>query len=95
MGMLSFIKEAGEKLFGKGKTQAAMAEAQADPASAEKQKAGNDAAADAIMDYIGAQGLKATGLTVTFESSHRTGCGPQGRAPRAQGAEDDESVVQG
>jgi nucleoid-associated protein YgaU len=72
MGMLSFIKEAGEKLFGKGKTQAAMAEAQADPSSADKQKAANDAAADAIMAYIESQGLKATGLTVTFDGSTAT-----------------------
>jgi len=70
--MLSFIKEAGEKLFGKGKTQTAMAEAQADPSSADKQKAANDAAADAIMAYIESQGLKATGLTVTFDGSTAT-----------------------
>ena len=69
MGMLSFIKEAGEKLFGKGKAQEAMAQAQADPSSADKQKAANDAAADSILEYIKAQGLNATGLTVTFDGS--------------------------
>ena len=37
MGLLSFIKEAGEKLFSKGNAQTAMAQAQADPASAEKE----------------------------------------------------------
>lgn len=72
MGMLSFIKEAGEKLFGKGKAQETMAQAQADPSSAEKQKAANDAAADSIMAYIESQGLKATGLTVTFDGSTAT-----------------------
>ncbi len=72
MGMLSFIKEAGEKLFGKGKAQEAMTAAQADPSSADKQKAANDAAADAIMAYIESQGLKATGLTVTFDGSTAT-----------------------
>ena len=72
MGMLSFIKEAGEKLFGKGKAQETMAAAQADPSSADKQKAANDAAADAIMAYIESQGLKATGLTVTFDGSTAT-----------------------
>jgi nucleoid-associated protein YgaU len=72
MGMLSFIKEAGEKLFGKGKAQEAMAQAQADPSSADKQKAANDAAADSIMAYIESQGLKATGLTVTFDGSTAT-----------------------
>jgi nucleoid-associated protein YgaU len=71
MGMLSFIKEAGEKLFGKGKAQEAMAQAQADP-SADKQKVANDAAADAIVAYIEAQNLKATGLTVTFDGSTAT-----------------------
>ncbi|HTR57741.1 MAG TPA: peptidoglycan-binding protein LysM [Casimicrobiaceae bacterium] len=72
MGMLSFIKEAGEKLFGKGKAQETMAAAQADPSSAEKTKAANDAAADAILAYVEAQGLKATGLTVTFDGSTAT-----------------------
>jgi nucleoid-associated protein YgaU len=72
MGMLSFIKEAGEKLFGKGQAQTAMAAAQADPASADKKKAANDAAADAILAYIDSQGLKATGLTVTYDGSAAT-----------------------
>jgi nucleoid-associated protein YgaU len=72
MGMLSFIKEAGEKLFGKGQAQAAMSAAQADPSSQEKLKAANDAAADAILNYIGTQGLKATGLTVTYDNGKAT-----------------------
>jgi nucleoid-associated protein YgaU len=72
MGMLSFIKEAGEKLFGKGQAQTAMAAAQSDPSSAEKTKAANDAAADAIQGYIEQQGLKATGLTVTYDGSTAT-----------------------
>lgn len=72
MGLLSFIKEAGEKLFGKGQAQAAMTAAQADPASEEKGKAANAAAADAIQVYIEAQQLKATGLTVTFDTGTGT-----------------------
>jgi nucleoid-associated protein YgaU len=72
MGLLSFIKEAGEKLFSKGPAQTAIAAAQADPSSPEKTKAANDAAADAVMAYIQAQGLKATGLTVTFDGSTAT-----------------------
>jgi len=72
MGLLSFIKEAGEKLFGKGQAQAAMSAAQADPSSQEKLKAANDAAADAILGYIGTQGLKATGLTVTYDNGTAT-----------------------
>ena len=46
-----------------------MAQAKADPASAEKVKAANDAAGDAILAYVDAQGLKATGLTVTFDGA--------------------------
>jgi nucleoid-associated protein YgaU len=69
MGLLSFIKDAGEKLFGKGEAQAAMTQAQADPSSAEKTKAANDAAGDAILAYINDQSLKATGLTVTFDGA--------------------------
>jgi nucleoid-associated protein YgaU len=72
MSLLSFIKEAGEKLFGKGSAQTTLAQAQADPASAEKTKAANDAAADAILAYIDEHGLKATALTVTFDSATAT-----------------------
>jgi nucleoid-associated protein YgaU len=72
MGLLSFIKDAGEKLFGKGAAQAAITAAQADPGSQEKVKAANDAAADAILAYIQAQNLKATGLTVTFDGATGT-----------------------
>jgi nucleoid-associated protein YgaU len=64
MSILSFIKEAGEKLF------------QHDPppasASADEVKAANDQAADAIVAYIEAQGLKATGLTVTYDGATGT-----------------------
>jgi nucleoid-associated protein YgaU len=69
MGLLSFIKEAGEKLFSKGQAQTAMTAAQTDPSSAEKAKAANNAAGDAILGYIDSQGLKATGLTVTFDGA--------------------------
>ena len=68
MGLLSFIKEAGEKLFSKGEAKAAIAEAQADPAAEAKAKAASDAAADAIVTYIHALNLDATGLLVTFEA---------------------------
>ena len=68
MGLLSFIKEAGEKLFNKGEAKAAITEAQADPSAEAKAKAASDAAADAIVTYIHAMNLDATGLTVTFEA---------------------------
>ena len=72
MSLLSFVKEAGEKLFGRGQAQAAMTEVKADPSNEAKIKAANDAAADAILDYIKTQNLSATGLTVTFDGATAT-----------------------
>ena len=68
MGLLSFFKDAGEKLFGKGQAQAAQQAAASDP-SPEKVAAANNAAAQAIEDYIRAMNLEATGLTVTYDSA--------------------------
>ena len=72
MGLLDFVKDAGEKLFGTGKAKASMQEAAGAPADPAKSKAANDAAADAIKAYIDSQGLKATGLTVTFDGATST-----------------------
>ena len=72
MSLISFVKEAGEKLFGRGTAQAAMKESAAAPADAAKSKAANDAAGDAILDYIKSQSLSATGLTVTFDGATAT-----------------------
>jgi nucleoid-associated protein YgaU len=72
MSLISFVKEAGEKLFGRGQAQAAMKESAASPGDAAKSKAANDAAGDAILDYIKAQNLSATGLTVTFDGASST-----------------------
>ena len=72
MGLIDFVKDAGEKLFGIGKAKAAMQEVAAAPADEAKVKAANDAAADAILTYIGAQNLVATGLTVTFDGATST-----------------------
>jgi nucleoid-associated protein YgaU len=72
MSLISFVKEAGEKLFGRGNAQAAMTQAQADPGNKDKATAANAAAGDAIMDYIKAQNLSATGLTVTFDGASST-----------------------
>jgi nucleoid-associated protein YgaU len=72
MGLMDFVKDAGEKLFGRGKAQAAMAEVEEDPNNAAKVKAANDAAGDAILEYIKSQNLKATGLTVTFDGATST-----------------------
>ena len=59
MGLLSFIKEAGEKLFGSGEAKAGTADA-------------NTAAAKAIKDYIGAMKLSADNLEVAFDGSTGT-----------------------
>jgi len=72
MGLIDFVKEAGEKLFGKGQAQTAMAEVKADPDNAAKIQAANGAAGDAILDYIKSQNLSATGLTVAAERSEVT-----------------------
>ena len=67
MSIISFFKEAGEKLFGK-KAQAAQSEA-ADPAAID---AANREAATAIENYIKSVGLTATGLTVTYDGAKAT-----------------------
>jgi len=72
MGMLDFVKEAGEKLFGIGKAKAAMQDAAAAPTDDAKVKAANDAAGDAIVEYIKSQNLSATGLTVTYDGASGT-----------------------
>jgi len=72
MGLMDFVKEAGEKLFGRGTAQAAMAEVKADPSNQAKLDAANAAAGDAILEYIKAQNLSATGLTVTYDGATTT-----------------------
>ena len=63
MGLMSFITEAGEKLFGKGEAQAAAKPAEADMV------ASNQAASDAIVDYIRKMNLDAEGLSVAFDGA--------------------------
>ncbi len=66
MGLMSFIKEAGEKLFGKKPEVAAAA---AEPSNQEKVAAANAVAAKAIGDYIRAQNLPVDALTITFDGA--------------------------
>ncbi len=66
MSIISFMKEAGEKLFGK-KAQAAPA--QADPAAIAE---ANREAATAIENYINSMGLTVTALTVTYDGANAT-----------------------
>ena len=72
MNLIEFIKDAGEKLFSRGAAQAKMQDAASAPNDAAKVKAANDAAADAILAYIGTQNLAATGLTVTYDGASAT-----------------------
>lgn len=71
MGLFSFIKEAGEKLFGKGEAQAAQAAAAAAP-SPETITAANSAASQAILTYIESMQLDASGVTVEFDGANET-----------------------
>jgi nucleoid-associated protein YgaU len=68
MGLFSFIKEAGEKLFGRGEAQAAAQAAQAAP-SPETIAAANSAAAQAILQYIESMNLDASGITIEFDGA--------------------------
>ena len=66
MGMISFLKEAGEKLFG-GKP--AVAAAIAEPTNAEKLAAANQVASEAIKNYINSQNLPGNDLTVSYNGA--------------------------
>jgi nucleoid-associated protein YgaU len=68
MGLMSFIKEAGEKLFGGREAKAAEAAAP----SADTVAALNKTAGDAIENYIETQGLKVDGLKVSFDGASST-----------------------
>ena len=67
MGLMSFIKEAGEKLFGRGEAKAAQEAVQAAP-SPETVAAMSAAAGKAISDYIATQGLPTGGLDIGFDA---------------------------
>lgn len=70
MGLFSFIKDAGEKLFHHKDAEAAAAAAATDDEAAKaKLEETNRAAGDAIQTYIEAQGLTITGLVVTFDAA--------------------------
>lgn len=71
MGLMSFIKDAGEKLFGKGEAKAAQEAAQKAP-TAENVAKLNQAAGDAIEAYVESQGLKVAGLDVQYDGASQT-----------------------
>jgi nucleoid-associated protein YgaU len=75
MSIISFFKEAGEKLFGHKDTEAAAVKAQGTPDSAELQAAAaaaNQKASSAIETYIATQKLDAAGLAVAFDGASGT-----------------------
>lgn len=71
MSLISFLKDAGEKLFNPGKAAAPAAGKPATPAQPDI-AALNDTAAKAIERYIGSQGLKAEGLDVRYDGASQT-----------------------
>lgn len=71
MGILNFIKEAGEKLFSAG-TSPASAAAPAEAAPAPNLAELNQKAGDAIAAYIRSQGLNADNLGVTYDGATHT-----------------------
>ncbi len=66
MGMISFFKEAGQKLFG---SKPEVAAAVAEPSNEEKLAAANGAASGAIRDYINTQGLPGNDLNISFNGA--------------------------
>ena len=71
MGLMSFIKEAGEKLFGRGQAKAAQGAAPSAP-TAENVAALSKTAGDAIVAYINTQGLPGNKLDVSFDADSST-----------------------
>jgi nucleoid-associated protein YgaU len=71
MGMISFIKEAGEKLFGSAEAKAAKLQAEAD-ASAENLANLSKVAGDAIATYINSMNLNIDALDVAYDASTET-----------------------
>jgi nucleoid-associated protein YgaU len=64
MSLVSFLKEAGEKLFGGKEAQAAPAAPTAADVAALNTKAGQ-----AIQKYVADQGLTATNLEITYDGA--------------------------
>ena len=69
MGLFSFIKDAGEKLFGHKEVEDAAANAAADEAAAAKLQELNAKAASAISTYIETQSLGIEALDVSFDGA--------------------------
>lgn len=73
MGLLSFIKDAGEKLFHNGNKPAAPAQPAAQAAApAPDVDALNQTASDAILKYIGSQNLPTQGINLRYNGATAT-----------------------
>ena len=86
MGMFSFIKDAGEKLFGHKEVEAVAASAASDDSAKANLEALNASAAQAITTYIEAQNLGIEGLNVAFDGTTGT-VHLQGTAPSQEASE--------
>ena len=67
MGLFSFIKEAGEKLFSHGEAKQAQAAVAAAP-TPENIQALSKAAGEAIATYIGTMNLNVEALDISFDA---------------------------
>ena len=86
MGMFSFIKEAGQKLFGHKEVEDAAATAAADASAQARLDELNGQAASAIATYIETQQLGVSGLDVAFDGA--TGAVTvQGQVPSQEASE--------
>ena len=75
MGLLSFVKEAGQKLFGHKEVETAQAAVQSAPDDGDakaKLEALNNTAGEAIVAYVHAQSLDAENLAVAFDGASAT-----------------------
>jgi nucleoid-associated protein YgaU len=73
MSLISFLRDAGEKLFNAPKAAPPAGAPAAAPAPAAPDIAAlNETAAQAIERYIGSQGLKADGLDVRYDGATQT-----------------------
>jgi nucleoid-associated protein YgaU len=71
MGILSFIEEAGEKLFGHGPAKDAQEAAAAEP-TPENVAAVEQTSAEAIETYIKSMNLEVEGLDISFDTPTAT-----------------------
>ena len=69
MGLFSFIKDAGEKLFGGKEANAAPAPAAGGGAAAPSQTDLNAKAAQAIEKYVNSQNLGATDVNISYDGA--------------------------